>query len=365
MSEKNIYMILTNGFDPDVRVYKEAKYLVEKGFNVEILCWDRKCEYKEKSEEILDGIKIRRFHILSQPGTGMKQIFSYIKFIFNIRKYLNVKKNCYYLHCHDFDGMITGLLSKKNKKQKLIFDMHEIYKNYSYAKNKLFDIIFAYCLKKAEYIIYVNDEQINNLGEKIKNKLVYLPNYPEEKYYMPKEKSESEKIRVNYIGALRDYNSLKALADIQDSKLEIGLYGIGICYDRLKEECEKSSVKIYGKYNGIKESGKIYRNTDILYCAYNPDVKNWKNAYPVKLFEAIITLTPIIASNETIAGEFITKMGIGVTVEYGNKDSIINAINMIVNDYNKYVENLQKISKDYKWEKIINNLMQIYDGGHN
>ena len=40
MQQSNkVYMILTNGFDPDVRVYKEAKYLVEKNFEVTILCW--------------------------------------------------------------------------------------------------------------------------------------------------------------------------------------------------------------------------------------------------------------------------------------------------------------------------------------
>ena len=62
-----VYMILTNGFDPDVRVYKEAKYLVEKNFEVTILCWDRRCEYIDKKEEILDGIKIKRFFIPSTP----------------------------------------------------------------------------------------------------------------------------------------------------------------------------------------------------------------------------------------------------------------------------------------------------------
>ena len=51
MQQSNkVYMILTNGFDPDVRVYKEAKYLVEKNFEVTILCWDRRCEYIDKEE---------------------------------------------------------------------------------------------------------------------------------------------------------------------------------------------------------------------------------------------------------------------------------------------------------------------------
>ena len=163
---KKVYMILTNGFDPDVRVYKEAKYLVEKEYDVEILCWDRKCEYEGKTVETIDEIKIKRFHILSQPGTGMKQLSSYLKFMIEIREYL--KKEKYdYLHCHDFDGILVGILTKKRKNHKLIFDMHEIYKNYAYAKNIFFDLIFKYVLRKSDYIIYVNNEQINELDDKL------------------------------------------------------------------------------------------------------------------------------------------------------------------------------------------------------
>ena len=58
---KKVKMILTNGFGPDVRVYKEAKYLVSEGFDVEILCWDRRSEFIDSEYETVDGIFIKRF----------------------------------------------------------------------------------------------------------------------------------------------------------------------------------------------------------------------------------------------------------------------------------------------------------------
>ena len=142
MQQSNkVYMILTNGFDPDVRVYKEAKYLVEKNFDVTILCWDRRCEYIDKEEEILDGIKIKRFFIPSTPGTGLKQLIPYFKFMRSVKNCLK-NKEYNYLHCHDFDGIVVGMATKKKKKKQIIFDMHEIYNNYAYAKNKIFKKIF-------------------------------------------------------------------------------------------------------------------------------------------------------------------------------------------------------------------------------
>ncbi len=77
-----IKMILTNGFDVDPRVYKEAKTLVKHGNDVEILCWDRENKYTNKEYEIIDCIKVKRFFPKSKYGSGYKQVFSYIKFIF-------------------------------------------------------------------------------------------------------------------------------------------------------------------------------------------------------------------------------------------------------------------------------------------
>ncbi len=51
-----VKMILTNGFEPDLRVYKEAKYLISKGHKVEIICWDREARYKDKPNEIIEVI---------------------------------------------------------------------------------------------------------------------------------------------------------------------------------------------------------------------------------------------------------------------------------------------------------------------
>ena len=360
-SSKKIYMILTNGFDPDVRVYKEAKYLVTEGFNVEIICWDRKCEYVDRNEEVIDGINIKRFCIPSKPGTGMKQIIPYIKFIKNTRKYLKDKVYSY-LHCHDFDGIVVGMFTKNKKKTKIIFDMHEIYKNYSYARNIFFDFVFNKILKKSDYIIHVNEAQIEGMKSTIKEKTVFLPNYPESKVYEPIEKNASEKIRVNYIGALRDYESLNSLAKLNnnDKNIEVGLYGTGVCYDKLKEQYQGSNVKVYGKYNGITESGEIYRNTDILYCSYNPQIKNWKTSYPVKLFESIVTLTPVIVTENTVSGDFVEKYGIGKTIKYGDTESIINAILDIKQSYDMYVENIKNISDNYKWKNVVKNLKKVY-----
>ena len=354
-NKKNIYMILTNGFDPDVRVYKEAKYLVEKGFNVEILCWDRSCLYVDKPTDIVDGIKIKRFFLKSSYGSGLHQLFPFYRFVREVRKYLK-NKTIDYLHCHDFDGLVVG--SMQHKKVSIIFDMHEIYTNYAYAKNKLFGMIFSHFVSKAKYIIYVNDEQLKGIKNNCKK--IYLPNYPSKEYYIPSNKTKSKSIRVNYIGSVRDYDAIYALSKIKSNNIEFGIYGSGVKYETLKSNINSDNVHFYGKYNGINEIGDIYRKTDLLYCSYNPDVTNWKYAYPVKLYESIVTDTPIIVSKNTVSSDFVNENGIGISIDYCDSKSIEEAILKITKNIDYYKKNLMKIKEFYSWDVISKNLLEIY-----
>ncbi len=363
MKEK-IYMVLTNGFDPDVRVFKEAKYLKEVGYDVEVLCWDRNCFYEDRTIECIEGILIKRFHIKSVPGTGLKQMVPFVKYINTIKKYLK-NKEYNYIHCHDFDGIIAGFFCTFFRKKKLIFDMHEIYNDFSYGKfGFIFNIVYKHMLKISKNIIYVNDEQIKHIhNKKIREKLVYLPNYPDIENYLPIEKryNENKRLRINYVGYLRDYDSLKALVNLgeKNENILVGLYGTGTMYERIKNE-STDKIKIYGKFDGVNDISEIYRNTDILYCAYNPQNYNYKTSYPVKFYEAIITQTPMIVSKNTKIEKLVIKDKIGEVIEYANEESIQNAINKITDNYERYIINIKKISEEYQWNNIKDNLKTVY-----
>ena len=102
-----------------------------------------------------------------------------------------------------------------------------------------------------------------------------------------------------------------------------------------------------------------------MYSTDVPDSKNWNNAMPVKSFEAIITLTPIIASKNTVLGNFIEEKDIGDTVDENTED-IMNLFKRLINNPNmleEKVENLKKIQYAYTWENVVTNLRNIYDIG--
>lgn len=358
-------MILTNAFGPDVRVLKEAKYLVERGFDVELLCWDREGEYKDRASEEIEGIKIRRFFSYAKYGSGIKQVIPFVKFIQECRDYLkNEKFN--YLHCHDLDGIITGYFSRINK-EVLIFDMHEFYE--VNGKRQKFRYIIRRIVKffqnKSNYIIYVNKAQTNTVTDKNKIKLVFLPNYPEATHYVGCEKNQSNQLRVSYIGSVRQFEQLKNLFEAckDFEEVLVSIHGAGVHSDKLKQiERNYKNVQVTGKYH-FSMSAKLYSECDLLYAVYPMNNIQNKIVEPIKFFESIITKTPIITDKKADIYNLIKEKNIGFGVNGSNVDDIRELIKRVLD--NRYVleqqqENLGGMANDYSWEKKVVCLDKIY-----
>lgn len=362
---KKVVMILTNRYDPDVRVYKEAKYLVKQGFNVEILCWDRENHYPKEEFVEIQGIKIKRFYPFSKYGSGLKQFFPFIKFIVEVKRYLKNEK-IDFIHSHDLDGAIVGYLLQKKDTIK-VFDMHEYYEIQGSKRRikSLIRFIVNHLQSKFSYTIYVNEEQLKNVKERNKEKLVYLPNYPEVEEYEKFERKESDNLRISYIGAVRQYSELKNLMDaVKDlSQVTIHIHGEGVAYKRLKElSANYKNVEVTGVFN-YEKAGELYSETDLLYAVYPIDNYQNRIAYPVKFFEAIASKTPIIVSKGTILEEEVIKNNIGFVVNNKSVKDLFVIITNLLEDKQLLQEkrsNMELIQEKYQWKTIVDNLNKIY-----
>jgi hypothetical protein len=66
-------MLLTNVFNPDPSVYREALELVNSGYQITILGWDR--DRAAVPFEEIDGIRVERIFLRSTHGLGTTPIF--------------------------------------------------------------------------------------------------------------------------------------------------------------------------------------------------------------------------------------------------------------------------------------------------
>ncbi len=361
-----VIMILTNGFAPDLRVYKEAQYITSKGYEVEILCWDREAMFKEKPIEKYGNIKITRFFIESKYGSGLKQIFKLLKFKKECKKYLNKEKVNYdYIHCHDLDGMFVGYLIHK-KNDKLVFDMHEFYNSGSYAK--IFFIVkrmLNFLQNKSYKIIHVNDKQIENISEKNRKKLIYLPNYPEEAKFEKVEHIPDTQLRVMYAGYVRHLlpmnNLVKTGKKLKNIKIDI--HGSGEIVNELKTLAEGSeNITLTGAYTH-DEISNFYANADLVYIVYNKGNTNDETALPTKFFESIISGVPVIVSKDSLLEKTVKEYDIGFSVD-GTSEKDVERLLFEIQNNREMLEqkrkNIEQIKNKFIWEDVVKNLDQIY-----
>ena len=362
----NVVMLLTNPCNPDIRVIKEAKYIISKGHNVTILCWDRNKDTDLLEEETKYGIKFIRFRVASVPGTGYKQLLPFFKYAKKCRQYIN-KNRIDIVHCHDLDGYVTyRLLSKR--KIPYVWDMHENFIRGKGIKKKILKSTIQSGVKKSVYCLYVTRDVSRQLDEKAQQKMLLLRNYPDEEMVSYHEKASSDVFRIGYHGGVRrqipQFAALfEACKDMEDVRIDINGKGIDFCELKRMSQIYKN-VFVHGAYDGMKMTNELYRNTDMLFCGYDSNNINYQgDTEVIKFYEAIVTATPMLMTSGLGMAKKVEDMQIGFVVDTTNSKEIKQAVEMIKTDrtlLEKWRRNMVNVSDDYKWSEAVKILDNIY-----
>ncbi|PKK38874.1 hypothetical protein ABB02_01879 [Clostridiaceae bacterium JG1575] len=362
---KTVTMILTNRFDPDVRVYKEARYLVESGYDVEILCWDR---LKERPyAEVIDGIRIRRFSPRAVYGTGLKQAVPFVRFLKEVNDYLK-RHTPDILHAHDLDGMLVALAyAKSHPELPLVFDMHEMYEVQG-KKQKIRPLVHlavAHCQNKAHHILYVHDMQKEGMSEANKKKLLFLPNYPDASNFQSDEKNQSPLLRISYIGSVRHAVQMRNLLDAAKPfpGVFIAIHGFGTAHDELARDQKNWPNALIGGPYHFSQSTELYQQADLMYLMYPMDTLQNRRAQPVKFFESIITRTPVLIHPESQLACFVLEKDIGYLVNGDDPEDIARMLRHILTHPEELAQkrdNMKALQHDFTWERVVTALDDIY-----
>jgi glycosyltransferase involved in cell wall biosynthesis len=357
-------MILTNSFARDLRVEKEAQYLLSLGYSVTVLAWDRENEF-EKTEELVRGILVHRVHIYSEYGTRLKQLSPYKKFVKYTKKFIN-DNNFDYLHGHDLDGFIPLLTLKKKKNYIKIFDMHEYYvgRTNNLLKKFLLLLLVRRSQNIADKIIYISDLQKNFMIRSNLEKLVQLRNYPDTKTINFYHKNFDGKLKINYIGNVRQPSSIKNLfIAAKDIPVEVNVYGDGVKVNEIKEFSKDfSNANVHGAFN-FDSIDSLYKNSDLSYVVYENFNFQHMNSYPVKFYECLASGTPMIVNKGSLLEKFIIDYKCGFSINPDDLEGLTSLLNKLHENRNLLIEaqeNILKIKDQFSWDNEAKNLNIIY-----
>ena len=199
---------------------------------------------------------------------------------------------------------------------------------------KLVDILYLPSIEMKKYISEYRFSKVRVLppGALLEEEVIEK----RKNYFLSNKNNELKIFYVGGVTGIYDLRSvLKAIKDKENVYMTI------CCreneWEKNKEfydSCLTERITI------VHESGenlkKLYLKSDICSCFF-PLSEYMSFAVPIKLFEYIGNVTPVIVTKGTVAGKFVEKFGNGISVPY-DIEKLSNAIEEVLNNRGMLIE---------------------------
>ncbi|ASJ11443.1 hypothetical protein A3L14_00435 [Thermococcus thioreducens] len=306
-------MVVSNSFNPDPRVYKEAKSLLDRGYLVRVVAWNR--DGTHPPFEVIDGLEVERIGVPARYGVLVEFLLKLpVFYVIFLWKYLRKGREFDVIHTHDFDTALLGFLLKLVTGIHWVYDVHDLYD--SLVSNKtlgmlitLFDSLF---LRTADAVITVNHEMTRILIKRSRPRHVVVVMNTMNPFNVCREKWSS--FTIFYGGVLSNDRFIEEMIEIAYSLgVNMRIAGLGILEDKIKH----APVDFLG-YISHKQAVMELSKAHLTFILYDPAVPNNRIASPNKLFEAMWVGTPVIVVKGTLPEKLASKFV--VPAQYSRED---------------------------------------------
>jgi len=368
--------IVFNPFTNDSRVLKESISLANGGFEVEVIAHGDKNLAKE---EIVDGIKVKRFGYLDRKVTTSKlsKLKIYLSWAKEVAGYV---KSFDILHCNDLNTLPIAFVVKKfyNKDIKVVYDAHEYESEVlglSGVQKSLVKALEKFLIKYADRTICVSESIANEykrLYPFIKKPALILntPLYKtieKKDIFRQKFNIDKNKTIFLYQGGLSRGRGieilLEAFKNIDNKDAVIVFMGYGELEDIIKKEAKEHN-NIYF-HEAVKPSVLLdyTSSADFGISTIEDKCLSYRYCLPNKMFEYLMAEIPVIVSNLPEMQRLVISNQIGVVAKENSAKGLQEAIKEALKlDKNTLKDNIQKVKQIYNWQEQEKVLLEIYKG---
>ena len=367
----NILICRSNPVAPDPRVEKEARALLDAGFTINVLAWDRTA--KLPLHERLDGLTVHRLPIQADFGQGLGNLPALLRWQWGLMKWLIQHRHEYEaLHACDFDTVVPCFIIKILWGKLLIYDIFDFYAEHlrrtpSWIKSMIRNAD-RWVIDHADAVIIVDESRRKQLKGTKPKRLSVIYNSPEE---IQTENGDTKpspqgQMRLTYVGLLQYERGLFEVLSIIKKHPELTLEFAGFGGDEKEISAlsiDLPNVNWHGRIS-YEKAMELTRQADVLFATYDPSIPNHRYSSPNKLFEAMMLGKPIIVARNTNMDEIVSRHDCGIIVTYGNETELENALLQLANDL-EFRERLGKNARkayetSYSWNIMKSRLIELY-----
>lgn len=367
----------------NANVRRVASALLSDGHTPIILSRNRNCQedepvYIKKNIEV-EGVSVDNYELQLKGKTekGIKNfstLYSYIKII---TKWMTANSSKFdVIHAFDLDSGLAAKKVSKKKNKKLVYHIADFYvdsraKIPSFLKNIIKNMEFGIINYADDTIICTEERKEQIRGSKPK-RLTVVHNSPtveketieKIKLYRDEKPSSLGKVKICYIGMLskrRFIDSvLRTAAQFDD--VELILAGTGDLADMCSEYSDKyENIKFLGKVD-YEKTFEIYRESNLMFAIYNPEINNHKYSAANKIYEAMLLKKPIVVAKNTSMDKIVDKYDIGFSIDFSEEEfkNLIDKLRHNLNILDEKSENMDGVYEEYSWEKMKERIVKIY-----
>lgn len=377
MKNPRVIIVYSLSFQPHEgwyrRAYNEARALIEEGYEVTLLAWDRWC--KSPEDEDVDGIRVHRFQIPAAASRGPANAPRH--FVFSRAVYRYIRNNgCDVVHAFNVAALPVGLMAARRGRCKCVADICEPdnFKGFWPPRYNWLTSVVARTEKslasRFDRIFVHNRHQVSAFRNRGIEHVVQVGSYPDRALLRNAPRQQNhQRIILGRLGSVYARNGYEELISGYQSFLEgrtasgddrsYRLRLAGNVFANYQETFESlvkpvaEHVDITGAYD-VSELATLYEQIDISLLFYGKGA--FGNVTPTKLFESMACGVPVVVSDTGDMPEIVRQADCGVVVDAEDPASICAGIEKITSNPDRISEmsaNAIAAARDlYTWEAI-------------
>jgi glycosyltransferase involved in cell wall biosynthesis len=227
------------------------------------------------------------------------------------------------IYAHAFEGAIPAWIAHRLTGVPYIYHVHDnfsISHKWPIAVRRMWDAVDEVLFRDSKAVVLPDICRLLPSCEGSRNKVVVIPNSTDVVFFVPPVRSESTRpLTVAALGSLEMTRGVDLLlAATKD------LRGVRVAAGHIREKILAKAISRQSNWDYlgvIRHAGveRVYREADVVFLFYKPDLDINRLAVPMKLSEALSVGRPILMNEEVKLSKRVRDWGVGYTCAYESR----------------------------------------------